>query len=291
MITLWYKPFRESYTLLKVKSRLKDDAHFAQITISRRGKNLKDWLPTLSARERSEAYRFARAFYGSPSIWFRALEFLSKIGRPAVEPLIQDLKNENPDVRSRAAKELGRIRDNRAVKPLIAALEASQVLDVQSAAAEALGDIKDARALRPLIAVLTNPKRSNATRSSAAAALGKIGRPAVEPLIAALSDGDRHTQLFAIKALHALNNRRATNALSATLAAGLYRTIVGRGMEHSEPLLMMALERNGSKQMAEDFLNCGNSQLEEAARIWASRRGYQIHNWFGSARVRWGSQE
>jgi hypothetical protein len=48
-----------SEKLLEVKNRLKDDAHFAEVTISRRGKNLKGWLPRLSWMERKKAYRFA----------------------------------------------------------------------------------------------------------------------------------------------------------------------------------------------------------------------------------------
>jgi len=28
--------------------------------------------------------------------------------------------------------------------------------------------------------------------------------------------------------------------------------------------------------MAEDFLNCGNAQLEEAARSWAANHGYVV---------------
>ena len=50
----------------------------------------------------------------------RALEF---IGEPAVAPLIEALQDENADIRSQAAKILGKISDPRAVHPLVQALD------------------------------------------------------------------------------------------------------------------------------------------------------------------------
>jgi hypothetical protein len=58
--------FGESENLLEVKNRMKDDAHFAQVTISRRGENLRKWLPRLSWMERKKAYRFARSLKEKP---------------------------------------------------------------------------------------------------------------------------------------------------------------------------------------------------------------------------------
>jgi hypothetical protein len=40
----------------------------------------------------------------------------------------------------------------------------------------------------------------------------------------------------------------------------------------------MALNKYGSKEMAEDFLNCGNSLLDEAGREWANTHGYYIES-------------
>jgi len=57
---------------------------------------------------------------------------------------------------------------------------------IQNAAASALGKIKDPRAIEPLIAALSS--RNQWVRDAAGFALPKIGAPAVKPLIAALSD-------------------------------------------------------------------------------------------------------
>jgi len=63
---------------------------------------------------------------------------LVKIGEPAVEPLIQALKDGYSHVREGAAKALGEIGDIRAVEPLIQALK-DEDSDVRKIAAEALG--------------------------------------------------------------------------------------------------------------------------------------------------------
>ena len=41
--------------------------------------------------------------------------------------------------------------------------------------------------------------------------------------------------------------------------------------------------------MAEAFLNCGNSLLEEAGREWADINGYYITTGPGGGSPRWGS--
>lgn len=68
--------------------------------------------------------------------------------------LIEDLEDENQDVRMRAAESLGEIKDSRAVEPLISALSDVE-LTVQTKAAEALVNI-GAPAFKPLIASLNN---------------------------------------------------------------------------------------------------------------------------------------
>jgi hypothetical protein len=42
------------------------------------------------------------------------------------------------------------------------------------------------------------------------------------------------------------------------------------------PLLVEKLNAAGTETMAEAYLNCGNPELEEAARKWAEKRGYKI---------------
>jgi HEAT repeat protein len=71
----------------------------------------------------------------------------------SIEPLIQALKDENPDIRASAANALGYIGDIRAVEPLILALN-DDLREVRMNAAMALGKIGDSRALQPLIRVI-----------------------------------------------------------------------------------------------------------------------------------------
>ncbi len=66
-----------------------------------------------------------------------ALPALCRIGEPAVEPLIQALKDEDKRVRLGAARVLGDIGDGRAIEPLTKSLK-DRNKDVREAAKEAL---------------------------------------------------------------------------------------------------------------------------------------------------------
>lgn len=70
-----------------------------------------------------------------------ATKSLVKIGRPAVEPLIAALKDENETVRMGAAEALGNIKDTRAIGPLNDAIKDKNVW-VSKVAMEALKNIK-----------------------------------------------------------------------------------------------------------------------------------------------------
>lgn len=78
-----------------------------------------------------------------------AVEALGKIGEPAVERLIQALKDDEEGVRWSAAEALQNIPDKRAVEPLIHSLQ-DNYWYVRKASAVALGVIGDARAIEPL---------------------------------------------------------------------------------------------------------------------------------------------
>jgi len=124
-----------------------------------------------------------------------AVVALGKIGKPAVEPLIQALKDKESSVRSGAAAALGGTGDARAVEPLIQALK-DKDLTVHDAAYPALVRIGKP-AVEPLIQALKD--KGGGVRWEAAEALGEIGDArAVEPLIQALKDEMWDFQLRAI---------------------------------------------------------------------------------------------
>ena len=114
------------------------------------------------------------AALGDKGCGHTAANALAKIGKPAVEPLIVALKNENPFVRRNAAEALGEIKDSSAVKPLINALKDNDLI-VRRNAAKALGKIKDSSAEEPLTSALKD--ESPAVRRNAAIALREMGKP------------------------------------------------------------------------------------------------------------------
>jgi HEAT repeat protein len=122
---------------------------------------------------------------GYTAVRWKVAEALTRIGAPAVDPLIAALSHADDDVRWKAAIALGGIRDARAIDPLIRLLSDTDRF-VKGRAALALGMIGEP-AVEPLIRALTEGDGNR--RWGAAIALGRIRDPrAVEPLIRALSD-------------------------------------------------------------------------------------------------------
>ncbi len=133
---------------------------------------------------------------------------LVDIGQPAVEPLINALHEEGG---GSAAKVLSRLRDRRAVEPIITMLR-SVGFEYRQQAAEALGDIGDVRASGPLIESLKD--KIPIVRIKSAEALGKIGhQKAIEGLVGALNDTFWQVRKNAAEALGKIGNDRATGPL------------------------------------------------------------------------------
>ena len=233
-----------------------------------------------------------------------------------VDTLIQKLKDNDKYVRRYAAEALGNIEDARKVEPLIAALKDKDSF-VRWKAVEALWDIKDARAVEPLIAALKDKDKN--VRCGAAYALGETGdKRAFNPLVenlcdwysndsaasalsklgwipksdmdiihfcVGLRDGKKlkenwnTTQSVLLKDVKSNNYLTIENAVYAFVAIGKSEII---------PVLIETLNTAGSKTMAEVYLNCGNKELDSAARGWASRHGYPISISPGSASLSWG---
>ena len=82
---------------------------------------------------------------------------LERLGRPAVEPLVNALGNKSRFVRRGATKVLEKL-GGLALEPLIAALKDDRPL-VCLSASDILGKLKDARAVESLIAVLKNSSK------------------------------------------------------------------------------------------------------------------------------------
>jgi HEAT repeat protein len=164
-----------------------------------------------------------------------ALETLSKIGKPAVAPLIAAL--EDQQIAYWVVRALGEIKDTRAIEPLINTMRAEDG-ELGFAAAEALGKIgndavpfliavlndsnwnlrcsvinalgmiKNAQAVMPLITIFEG--KDYMLSDAAASALGEIGsEQAVEPLIQLLENEALNVRISALFALSKIGNKTA----------------------------------------------------------------------------------
>ena len=204
-----------------------------------------------------------------------------KSSEDKVPILIKELRDSHKNVRAQAARDLGKIKDGRAVQPLIIALKDKDSY-VRGQIVTALGEIKDARAVDSLITILKDEDYLY-VRQETVKALGKIkdGR-AVQTLINALNDEYPDVREEAVKALieigppgiEPLNQAIKENNLR--VVADAYYFFIYTGAQDTETILVEALQKYGTKRMATDFINCGNNQLKEAAQKWAESHGYKI---------------
>lgn len=138
---------------------------------------------------------------------------LGSVGAPATEALTEALTDSDETVRRWAADAFIKIEDPRAVEPLIQALK-DESFAVRTAAAKALTPLRDPRAVAPLIEALRNDRENSV---QVEAALANMGPPAVEPLCAALQDKNVQVQRGAAFALGGIRDARAVEPLIAML--------------------------------------------------------------------------
>jgi HEAT repeat protein len=121
--------------------------------------------------------------------------------RRAVKPLIAALEEEDKEFREIVVEALGRIKDPRVIETLVFILNnKDEDENIRWKAAAALSRMKDPRSVEPLITALKDKSRD--IRGIAAAALGEIkDSQAVEPLINALEDKDKSVRRNAAVAL------------------------------------------------------------------------------------------
>ncbi len=117
------------------------------------------------------------------------------------------VKSPNQNEAYAGVLELGRLRTTGAVDLLISALDRQD--GVGRSAARELGNIRDPRAVKPLAAALENQHINRA----AAEALVRIGGPAVEALISSLGHTDPVVRMLAADVLGQIGDKRAINRL------------------------------------------------------------------------------
>jgi HEAT repeat protein len=139
----------------------------------------------------------------------RAEELLLQLAPSSTEALIAELKAGAAP--HRAAAVLGRIKDTRAMEPLIEALQHRDPR-VRAESAAALGELRDPAAVEPLLHATRD--REHMVRSQAGWALDRIGTVAVVFGVSAL------VQPMIAEAIAAAEERSALNGQRPALTAG-----------------------------------------------------------------------
>ncbi|MEL6150206.1 MAG: HEAT repeat domain-containing protein [Chloroflexota bacterium] len=157
---------------------------------------------------------------------------IAKFGSAALAPLRVALDHSHGSVRAEACLALGYLKDTDSVQKLIDFLNGFHEV-VAEAAATALGEIGDERAIPPLIAALDDSNEYYAVRVSAATAIGKIIASGTQKtdvslpqktqdnvsdaLLRALDDTDSRIQQSAVQAIALTANPRLIEPLVSVL--------------------------------------------------------------------------
>jgi HEAT repeat protein len=151
-----------------------------------------------------------------PQVRQYAAYLLGKAQSPrAIQPLIEALADFDKSVRAQATLALSSI-GKAAVTPLAEAMKEPK-WETRYRAAEALGKIADEKAVKPLIRGLKDNR--DHVRYMAAKGLRGLGdSDALEPMIILLQDENVYVRTMAIRALGAIGGKKATEALTEALA-------------------------------------------------------------------------
>ena len=207
----------------------------------------------------------------------------------ALSEALQRLKSRDPAIRMDAAKALGDAKDPAGINALVTGLKKDKDGDVRAAVEDALVNI-GSPALNPLMPLLKD--QSWRVRRRAVRTIGRIkDAAAIDSLIQAIrTDDDCYVKKFAARSLGEIKDDRAVEYLCKGLKegnlyiiAGAYRFFLRRGEVGTEGALIKALHTSFNRNMIDDFANCGNTQLREAALKYAEGR-YSVRsptNWEG----------
>jgi len=151
-----------------------------------------------------------------PQVRQYAAYLLGKAQNPrAIQPLVEALADFDKSVREQATLALSRI-GKAAIEPLAEAMKEPK-WETRYRAAEALGKIADEKVVKPLIQGLKDNR--DHVRYMAAKGLKDLGdSDAVEPMVILLKDENRYVRMMAVRALGVLGGTKVTAALNSALA-------------------------------------------------------------------------
>lgn len=206
------------------------------------------------------------------------LLFFVSSERSTANDALPKLKSANPVIRIDATKALGETRDPAAISALVTALKKERDGHVRDAIEDALINI-GSPALDSLKILLKDD--SWRVRRRAVRTIGEIGdAAAIDALIQAIkTDDDCYVKKVAAKSLGEMKDDRAGEFLCNGLKGGnryiiegAYRFFLRRGEAGTEEALIKALHTCFNRNMIDDFANCGNIQLREAALKYSEGR-------------------
>jgi len=241
----------------------------------------------------------------------------------AITALIEALDDQEEAIRIAAVEALGNLKNEKAIEPLADVLANDKSDSVREAALTALANIGTkscADLLVPFIekgptemriktiaslakigdeshaAAIVNQLKSaiREVYNAAADALISMGSTAMKPLVAELNNPESRCKKL-VYIFCNIDDPQASSVLDARcdgdpqFVADNYTEFILRGRAGDEVMLIEALMTCGDVTMAENYLNCGNEQLEDAAEEWADQNGYIVtFNFHGSSACVWG---
>lgn len=190
----------------------------------------------------------------------RAESRLIKIGKPAVESLIEATRNSDSQVRWRAAWSLGMIGDSRAFGSLAVLLNDSDE-DVRHETEEALGHLGDPRAVDLLVEIVANAKLDEDRARHASHYAAAFGTAATAALLRVLESGDLAARRMAA---YALGNAGDPNAIGP-----LYEALDCDGMRHDAAVALGKLGDARVASLLVDYIRSGSEDVHDGDAIWA----------------------
>jgi len=151
------------------------------------------------------------------------------------------------------------------------------------------GKSTDREVLKTIFAKLNDPAILNEIEKSDADSALRIAAHAVRLydystiFSEAFRDSSKIEQT--LTAIYYLQGRKDSNLPSIPSVCRKYITL---GYPNSIPFLIRLLNDYGEKDLAEDYINCGQSDLEDAGKSWASAHGYVTRINYGSSVLHWG---
>ncbi|MEA2336290.1 MAG: twitching motility protein PilT, partial [Thermoanaerobaculia bacterium] len=189
----------------------------------------------------------------------RSLESLREFGDALVEPVIELLRDPDPDIRSGAIAVAAGFEDVRIVPSAIELLRDPDWW-IRLSAADTLGRMKDARAVEPLMATLSDSD----VKRAAIEALGRIGDIRALPALGRmLSDASPDVRIEVMQALKHFKHPQVHSALSSVAQSDPDRVVRTHAVEILDEL---ALSDHKSQVQVDAIrkaaLTVGNTQGE-----------------------------